>query len=205
MILKPLKTETRKFLTAAGASPQDFVTVSQQFDVMDFLVPMEQNIPGTKTRLISAKKQREKLQQILDKPLSNYCVGISSYPSDLRAKQLAHQIMALACTEFVTNRKLYMNKTAPVWHKVYGGLKDKLRDDKSTEKPCMVVISNVSDEMTTLKVEKIRDILEMYHDVPRIVVSGGMPTCDLFAFRLNFTASAFIYIGPQNLLSTKVV
>jgi hypothetical protein len=93
---------------------------------------------------------------------------ISSEPSDIKAKVLAKNILQVALDNGVRGK----------WHTIIGGYKDELRDKV---KPVnLLVLSNVPYNATDVKLEKLRDILELYHGVPRIVVTTGCEPIEFF-------------------------
>ena len=182
-----------------GVPGQDMPTKRIHIDVAAALTKIEPDIPRSPTRNISVTKQYKVLSSILDHPLrSSYTIGISSFPSDLRAKYLAVMIMSAALDAYKTSHK--PGRGMPLWHRVYGGLQDTLRDRPIAEMPCMLIITNVGPDSTSMKMEKVRDLLEKFSDIPRIVVTGRDPPCNLFANRLQFPMKAGFYLGPPNLI-----
>ena len=206
IILRSLDTERQRLLVSRGLPGVDSIPKGTRFDLVDYLVRMEPELPGVHNKPVSTKKQADKLRSILKKPLRKtpYTIGIASYPSDQRAKFLAQMIMSAAIDQYQANRKDFGARSLPMWHRVYGGYRDSLRDGNSSEKPTMLIISNIHDESSSIKVEKVRDLLEMYSDIPRIVVYGGRPVIDLFAYRLSYPLTAGFYIGPPNLMKENV-
>lgn len=198
--LKPFAKDRAAQMIANGVPAQDLIPRGTKIDVVDFLVSMEPNIPGVNNKPISTKKQVDSLRRILKNPLRHpYLIGISSFPSDNRAKYLAQTIMSAAYDQYDKDRRAMGLRSRPMWHRVYGNLRDSLRDGPK-EKPAMLVISNLNDEASSTKIEKVRDLLEMYNDIPRIVVAGGAPIIDLFSYRLSMALNAGFYVGPQNLI-----
>jgi hypothetical protein len=197
--------ERQKQMMARGVPGQEFLPRASVINIADFFVAMIPEIPGTQNAPIGVAKQQKNVTKFLKNPLKgSYCIGVSSYPSDIRAKYLAQTIMSAAIDYYLSHRQKFGTKGLPLWHRVYGGPRDSLRDFNSSERPCMLIIANVHDEATGIKVEKVRDLLEQFSDIPRIVVSGGQPTCDLFAFRLSYPMKAGFYIGPPNLIKEEV-
>lgn len=204
VIVKGLDKERQKLLISRGVSGQDLIPSKMKIDFSDYFVNMETSIPGATTKAISAVRQAKKFCALMEHPLKgSYTLGISSYPSDLRAKYLAQTIMSAAVDHYMANRRKFGVRSLPLWHTVYGSFKDKLRDFPRAENPCMLIISNLHDEASSIKIEKTRDLLEQYGEIPRIVVSGGQPTCDLFAYRLAYQLEVGVYIGPPNLVKEK--
>lgn len=199
--IKPIPTERRKLMHSLGVPMQDFMPFGQRFDVTKFLITMEPNVPGVINKPIAIEKQIKSLRAILKDPFKQpHLIGISSYPSDARAKYLAHTIMSRAIDVYEEDRKRFGARIRPSWHRVWGNLRDNLRE--GTEQPfTMLAISNIGDESQSVKIEKVRDLLEMYNHVPRIVVAAGAPIVDLFTFRLQLRATACLYIGPNSLVT----
>lgn len=205
VIIKHLGKERHKLLASLGVPGQDTIPLATRIDVSDYLIAMEPDLPSVKNKPVSTKKQLENLRKLLRNPLRfQGTIGISSYPSDSRAKYLAQMIMSAAIDEYQTNRKQYGTKAMPKWHRVYGNLKDPLRDLGKPEEVSMLIISNVHDESSSIKIEKIRDLLEMYSSVPKIIVKGGAQVIDLFAYRLSYPMLAGFYIGPDNIIHEKL-
>ena len=63
-----------------------------------------------------------------------------------------------------------------LWHTVTGSFSDNLRDREESvikKRPSQLVLVNSDSRMTTRKREKLRDLLEMYSDIPRLVTATG--------------------------------
>lgn len=124
---------------------------------------------------IKQKKQLEAIDRTLHDPYhAVYTMCISSDPSDSRAKLLGAAILA----------KAIQLGGKPVWHPVIGGYKDELRDNRRHYKKMdLLIISNVpGNSSTDVKFEKVRDLLEIYHDVPRIVLTSGIDPLAFFNY-----------------------
>jgi len=96
---------------------------------------------------------------------------ISSEPNDLRAKIMAGGMMLNAQR---------MNLKC-LFHTIIGGYKDDLIDKPHRyDKVDALFLSNIPYWSTPLKREKLRDILELYNKIPRIVVTTGCDPIKLF-------------------------
>jgi hypothetical protein len=148
-------------------------------------------------KAISVAKQYRALKSIIERPLVKpYTLGINSFPSDQRAKYLAIYIMSVAIDHY--NKHKRTSKALPLWHRVYGGYSDPLRDKPISEMPCMLIISNINDTSSNMKLEKVRDLLEKFSDIPRIVISGGEPPCNTFAQKLRYPMKVGLFLGPDS-------
>lgn len=129
---------------------------------------------------ISRDKQLEHMQVAVSSGLKQpYTMVIASNPNDQRAKLCAAYVMAQAVKLKLTTVGIKMGMELPMWHWVSGSFADKLRDNPGDHKPSMLVLSNIMIDSTNVKLEKVRDLLHQFADIPRIVVVTG---CDPVAF-----------------------
>lgn len=110
------------------------------------------------------------INNIFEKP---FVYVISGKPADTRACCVAAALLIAGSTEHArireedtTNRFAKLNK--PKWVKLSNDYKDNLHD--ASWKPSMLVLSNITPNSSAFKLEKVRDMLEFYDDIPRIVV-----------------------------------
>lgn len=188
-----------KILRLRGVDHQCFHGQRNDFDVESCLSRIKCNLEYINVKSISVQKQTRWISKLLTTPLSGSpVVAISSYPTDLKAKLLACQILnsAVAIQSTSTTRKL-SGKDLPLWHRVFGGYKDSLRDNFAKKNPSMLVLTNITTESTQIKLEKVRDLLEMYDNIPRIVVLGGVSPVEFFATKLHYPIKYSIYLGPE--------
>jgi hypothetical protein len=72
----------------------------------------------------------------------------------------------------------------PYWHFVKGSFEDKLRDHEGTQmrvgNPALIVLDGIADNSTNVKFEIVRDLLEQYSSIPRIVIGAGSDPFMLF-------------------------
>ncbi len=195
--IKGIPKERQKVMLSKGVPGQDMIPKKTNLSVAENLVKMDPNVPRILPKAIVTARQMKSLRHIMANPLrSPYTLGIGSFPSDMRAKHLAITIMNAAIEEHLRNRK--PGRSLPLWHRVYGGLGDPLRDKPIVDMPCMLIIANLSIDSSNFKLEKVRDLLEKFSDIPRIVITGGEPPVDLFANKLHYPMKAGLYIGPSN-------
>jgi hypothetical protein len=186
-------------LLSRGVDYNSFMRKNSKFDLCDSLVRIQTEIPGVVTKTVSVKKQLKLIDSLVQRPLAaNPVIGISSYPSDLRAKNLALYLMNRAFDYYLTSSsRRIRNKAYPLWHRVYGGFGDSLRDTTDKDPPCFLVIANCDVNSTPVKLEKIRDLLDKYSDIPRVVVSSSCDPLTFFATKLHFLITVGFYLGPE--------
>lgn len=196
--------QRQHLLRALGVDYQCLMGKRNEFDVISSLIRIKPTLDYHDVRLrnsISVKRQLASIHQLTTNPLrAAPTICIASNPTDLRAKLLACQIMDKAIDHHKARTRKH-GQTLPKWHKVYGGYKDPLRDkDIAKEKdldeyPCMLILTNVLPDSTSYKLEKLRDLLEKYDDIPRIVVLSGTDPITFFATKLQYPLNHGIYMG----------
>lgn len=188
-------TEVSNKLRTLGCDPGMLFGEKREFDLLEAVQDYKTISPYFKTRLMSKRKQLNLAAELLDKPLDTHGVHVvSSFPNDTRARLFALHVMRNAYVDSVpTSRK-------PKWVTLYG---DKLDYERVKQgRPNFLVISNVVIDSTQYKMERLRDLLSMFGDIPRLVVTGGTidPT-ELFNNRLYMECDSALSIGPENVVS----
>ena len=148
-------------------------------------------IEGLKPRSFSFVRQLQWIEDFLDNPWAARSHCIVSAPHDGQAKLLAAWMMQYA---LVNNPD---NKALPLWHDLFQGFDNPLMKDRSGAS--LLVFSNIGQDSTPTKLEKLRDLLEFYSDVPKIVVATG---CDPFQF---FTRKLYLPIHSVTYLTNSLV
>jgi hypothetical protein len=181
-------------LSNLGVSWTHLLHRNDVLDIEDSLETIKPDVARLILKPISATKQFKVVEHLLEsaeKSKGVYC--ISSFPSDERACQLAVSIISEAFRR--TQKK---KQAKPLWHRVFGGYKDELRD-KSVDKPSLLILSNIdANNSTGSKLEKVRDILEKFNTIPRIVVLAGGDPHTFFANVLHYPLRAGVMLGPPN-------
>lgn len=192
-----------KLLLSRGLDPQCLASRRNSFDAMESVTKIVPDIKTMKMKTVSVRRQIRALINLINNPLRGApVVCISSFPSDLRAKIVAMNLMNSAINyKLLSSRRDIKARDLPLWHVVTGGFKDNLREQQEGKRPCMLILTNVNVESTPAKIEKLRDILELYSDIPRIVITGGEDPITFFATRLRYPLSAALYFGSTRRVS----
>lgn len=193
-------TERVKLLKSRGVDGYAFSMARSPFVMEDALVrikPQVQWLPDDfLLRSISVKKQINGIDRVLQHPLhGSYTMAIGSYPSDVRAKVLALNIMNKAIDAQMSGSQ--RGRAYPLWHRLYGNFQDPLRDSKEPEHISMLVITNVGVDSSQVKLEKLRDLLERYDSIPRIVVVNGVDPVSFFAERVRLPLKYAFYLSAE--------
>lgn len=185
-----------KQLQTLGVDPQLLFGKREQFDIEEATQDYKPLSPYFKGRVFSKTKQLQHLAKMITNPfaMDPRITVISSFPNDYRAKMTALSIFNAAVEDSVETA------LKPRWVTLYGDRFD--YEQLKQKRPSLLVISNVTIDSTSYKIERLRDILEMFPKIPRIVVTGGGPDpLELFTKRVHLPVQAGISIGPAHVVS----
>lgn len=196
------KDQFAKALTSQGVQKQTFNIPSYVLD--ESVASFTSEVEGLKPQSISKQDQLEMITEILANPFhAPYICCISGKPNDLRAKLLATYIMRIAIEKQIKKEvsektlKYLNDKSLPIYSSVMGWSSNVLLDQK--EKPSLLILGNVPQGMTNHKQERLRDLLETYSGIPRIVVTANH---DPLTF---FNGSLFMHLNACCFLTSSVV
>jgi hypothetical protein len=161
-----------------------------KWDPVDFGVESEK----LNEKIITAETQNNSLRMWLDDPSYPYVYGVSGNPDDSDARYFAAYL--------VQAHIAFMGyKAHVVWHTLYGGFDNKLLreydeiDGKSP--PSLLVLCNLTPNSTNVKLDKARDLLERFNDIPRIVVAAGEDPFSFLTTRLYSPIHALAYFSSS--------
>lgn len=185
-----------------NAGVQGMVFVQRPIDLEASVGLIEATTVSGRPKIIKSAKQIEAYDHIYKNPFKvPYVMCISSTRTDLRAKYVAAHLLnraidAYNVTRYTTTRLL------PAWHTLTGSYQDEIRDriyqTKKGKKPALAVFSNVAANSSEVKLEKLRDLLELYADVPRVVAITGEDPYTFFA-NLHYPLNVGLYLSKGSL------
>lgn len=211
IFLDKRSTGDLKQMTMRGMNKQVFSV--HPFTLEETLCSFNSEVQGLKAKRVSKHKQQEMMEKILDDPFyAPYLCCISGKPNDMRAKLLAAHIMMRAVQQHhdkelpAKQRKRLRGRGLPLWHTLVGGFDNPVINTKATgeiDHPSMLIISNITQDSTLSKIEKLRDILEVHCNIPRIVVLAGSDPLTFFNSRMHMSLSACAFL-TSNLVKKAV-
>lgn len=156
-------------------------------------------VDSVKTRPLNPKKQITVGLKLLSNPLKGSGVFvINSFPSDLRAKIFASCVMSSACEQHrdmaPTKRK---GKSAPVWARLMGNGDFNQINHLREMRPSMLILSNINETASNSKLERLRDIIDAFDDIPRIVVTAGQDPITFMMKRVQYPLSGVMRLGSN--------
>jgi hypothetical protein len=139
------------------------------------------------SKFIEPSKQDKSLSMFIKNPETPMIYGVSGNPDDSKAKYFAAYLIDL-------HMKHLKADANPVWATLYGGFDNPyLSNDKAS--PTILVISNLTPNSTTTKLEKARDLIEAFPDIPRIVLCAGMDPLSFLTTRLHVPVHGLAYFS----------
>jgi hypothetical protein len=146
-------------------------------------------------KIIETHKQNDSLALFMAEPTLPMIYGVSGAPDDTKAKLFAAYLLALHLAKV---------KDARIeWAVMYGGFDnpimrkyDKENGDEERD-PTILVISNLTPNATSVKLDKARDLIERFQKIPRIVVSAGEDPISFHATRLYTPVNAIAYFSES--------
>lgn len=146
-------------------------------------------------KFVEPSMQDRSLSMFLQDPSTPMVYGVSGNPDDSKAKYFAAFLVA-------AHMKALGSDANPVWAPMYSGFDNPyMSDDRAP--PSMLVLTNMTPNSTNLKLEKARDLIEKFSDIPRIVVVAGMDPMSFLTTRLHVPVNALAYFS-EALIKSRV-
>ena len=144
--------------------------------------------PKLNRREIEGFLQLKSLAAFIENPAYPGVYGVASDPNDNAALYFAAYLVAC----FVSAKPRANIK----WHSL-SGYRNTLLEDGTPENLDLLIVTHVTAQNRTLRLETLRDLLVKYADIPRVVVIGGEDPVTFFATRLHFKLThLFFNSGP---------
>jgi hypothetical protein len=145
-------------------------------------------------RIIEPKVQNQSLLSFIEDPAEAIVYGISGNPDDTKAKLFAAYLVNIHLEKLG-------HRANVVWHTLYGGFDNSLLreydpiDGKAD--PTLLVISNLTPASTNVKLEKARDLLQRFVNIPRLVICAGEDPLSFLTTRLYSEVNALAYFSES--------
>ena len=140
-------------------------------------------------KVIGSDVQEKSLQNFIDNPLAPCIYGVGSAPSDEKAKYFA----AYLIQQYVLGVPAHRNRVC--WQYLYSNFDNPIITRGET--PGLIVLTGLTPNSSPVKLDKARDILEHFSDVPRIVVIAGEDPLTYFSTRLYFKLTHLFFTSEK--------
>lgn len=145
-------------------------------------------------KFIEPRVQNDSLLRFMKEPDLPMIYGVTGNPDDAKAKLFAAYLVQ------IHQQRLGL-KANVVWHTMYGGFDNPLLKEydpiDGKAEPSMLVISNLTPNSTGLKLDKTRDLLERFENIPRIVVGAGEDPMSFLTTRLYSQINGLAYFSES--------
>lgn len=179
-------SDVSRTLMGLGVDPTTLFHSSDEFELETSILQIKTSVSDTKDSIISIEQQVDLVRALLENPLDrrSYVCAISCYPTDVRSKVLGSELMR-AAWEASSLLGAGLKRRRPMWITLTNRFYD--YDALVAKNPCALFISNVTDDMTSQKFERLRDLLEVFSTIPRFVMMGSREDpLTLFANRIRY-------------------
>ena len=176
------------------------VFTEREFDLNQAVSNIQYNTEKMQPRLVKKSEQITDFMEVMETPfLKPYIYIISGKPNDVRACCIAASLLIQA--SIVHNQMRddpsqpnshYGHLHQPQWVKLSNDFKDNLHNPNW--KPSFIVLSNITPQSSNLKYEKVRDMLEMYDSIPRIVVCNDLDPLQYANHKFNIKPDYVMYL-----------
>lgn len=166
---------------ASAAKPFDFQPTS-----------FTSQIEGLKPKRFTSQAQQAMLTDWLQ-DTSPGTFGVNSAPTDAKALLLAAYMMQSHYTSGGTVMK---------WYDLTGGFDCPLLTERANIS--LLVLNNVAPDSSQTKKEKLRDILTVYADTPKIVVVNGMEPYRFFTEHLRMPLHGLCYLTNNSVKGIEI-
>lgn len=196
------KRRKRIMRQASAQGAPKYTLRTRPFLLKDMVTLFYSQASKTRPKRYSTAKQMEFYKKVYNKPFfAPYVYCISSEPNDSYAMSVGVFLMIRAIEVKrkeeqldEKQREMLAGKSLPIWHTIVGGFGDPLLN--KNKNPSMLILSNVPGgrQSTQHKMEKLRDILEVYSHIPRIVLTTNTDPVTMFEDELHYPINYATYL-----------
>ena len=188
------------------------VLASSDFDISNCLSPIEVQF-GHKTKLIRSSAQLSVYEKTLKQISRPYLYVIGGKTDNEMSKAVALSLMDKYLNKCIKNNEkaktMDEKMRLPIWHTLYSNLYDKLRDSKdwitNLGLPGFLVIETLYENGGSVKLDKTRDLLAMFSDIPRVVLVAGIDPISFCRSTLYCQPNKVMYFEDSFELQTQQI
>ena len=142
--------------------------------------------PRLDNRIVEGDVQRNSYEAFKADPVRPMVYVVCGNPDDSKAKYFAAHL--------ALQHKAKLEHRADIhWEPVFGGFDNPLL--RKDVEPTMLILSNLAENSTSVKLEKARDLIERFPNIPRIVVCCGEDPISFASTKLYVPAHGIAYFS----------
>lgn len=184
----PLKVQVRPTLSISSVVPGSVWRQRPFHYDPKIFIPESDNLHK---KIVEVSKQVDGLRMFLSNPSLRMIYGVTGNPDDSKAKYFAAYLVS-------KHIQALGGRSRVLWVNLYGGFKNTELDEALSNNgtgPTLLVLSNLTKNSTAVKLEKARDLLEAYSNIPRIVVAAGEDPISFLSTRLFVPINGLAYFS----------
>lgn len=182
MISRRIKVD--KHLLEPIVHPSIWLQRPFKFDPMGF-VPESNRI---EQKIVDASKQEQSLAYFESNPNAPMIYVVAGNPDDSKAKYFASYLVEI-------HVKSQGSKADVIWETMTGSWESPAM---KRDQPSLLVLSNLTDISSKVKLEKARDLIEKWPTIPRIIVCAGEDPISFAVNRLRTAAHGIAYFWSRS-------
>ena len=192
--------EIADYLRLRGV-PRTFFSQAR-FKLEDHIQRFQYDNGSGKVSSIAPDAQLKAFERTAKKPLERpYLYVIATNHNEIRAGAVALSIFESIARKQILDSTQATSGT-PYWHSVTGNKAwDRLRDHEGSRAQVgdinLLVISNIAENSTNEKIEKVRDLNYKYIDIPRIIIVAGCNPLQFAYDKLRIRPDRMLYLTER--------
>ena len=191
-VIKRIKLRPQSFFLERGVEVPGFVWRESPFLFKP--QPFALSDERLQQKIFDESVQLNSLYNFESNPHAPIVYGVASEPNDSRALYFAAYLIQVMLEYGHTPQRIK-------WERIYSDFKNDLLYSEANLS--MLVLSNLTPNSTANKLEKTRDLLDAYSNIPRIVVVSGEDPITFFSRKLFYKVNAVFHYS-STLVKRKV-
>lgn len=156
-----------------------------KFDPSSFVIES----PKLEQKIIEASVQEASYTRFLANPCKAMTYLVAGNPDDQKAKYFAFHLAELHQRHLGLKADLRIET-------VVGNFDNPLIVNREAA-PSMLIITNLTIRSSNLKFEKVRDLIERFPRIPKVIVAAGEDPISFAATRLHLAVHGIAYFGNR--------
>jgi hypothetical protein len=189
--------KTAVLFEALGAGAAKTLLHQAPFTIPEVAIDIKIEVKGN-VSILGKRRQSQDFKELWDDPyMAPYTMCISSSPSEIMAQMTAMRLFLRA----ISMTRKHELPGVPRWHTILGGFNDPLRDAPRNRDINFLFLGNVVSDSTASKIEKLRDLLHIYGDIPKVIVTANENPIDFMSDTMKMGVNFALWLGHKRKVS----
>ena len=152
--------------------------------------------PSLEQKIIEASFQTKSFRMFKSKPTRPMVYVVAGNPDDSKAKLFAAYLASI-------HKEALQYRADIIWEPIFGGFDNPLM--RKDVEPTMLILSNLAENSTNVKLEKAKDLLERWPNIPRVVVVAGEDPISFVLTKLHMGCQGIAYFSSSLAKSVQTI